>query len=247
MDETILSEGSRLAAYFAFPSVGSAAVPGLVLCHGFPRGPRGAASSAATYPELADRVAREAGWAALAFNFRGTGTSEGDFSIAAWRADLRAAVRALGQRTAGVWVAGMAEGGALALCEAAADPEVGGVATLATPASFQDWVRNPGRLLQLARGVGMVRTAGFPTDAGAWGREVGTLDPLACARALAPRPLLVLHGTDDDVVAPDAARALCDAAGSTAELHLVQGAGHRLRHDPRAVAALLGWLERQTP
>ena len=30
------------------------------------------------------------------------------------------------------------------------------------------------------------------------------------------------------------------------ELRLVNGAGHRLRHDPRAVAVLLGWLERQT-
>ena len=28
---------------------------------------------------------------------------------------------------------------------------------------------------------------------------------------------------------------------------VISGAGHRLRHDPRAVAILLGWLERQTP
>jgi hypothetical protein len=25
----------------------------------------------------------------------------------------------------------------------------------------------------------------------------------------------------------------------------VPGAGHRLRHDPRAIAVLLGWLDRQ--
>jgi putative redox protein len=25
----------------------------------------------------------------------------------------------------------------------------------------------------------------------------------------------------------------------------VAGAGHRLRHDPRAVAVLIGWLDRQ--
>jgi putative redox protein len=30
-----------------------------------------------------------------------------------------------------------------------------------------------------------------------------------------------------------------------AELRLLQGAGHRLRHDPRAIAVLLGWLDRQ--
>ena len=34
------------------------------------------------------------------------------------------------------------------------------------------------------------------------------------------------------------------ALGS-AELRIISGAGHRLRHDPRALAILLGWLERQ--
>ncbi|MEA3018982.1 MAG: hypothetical protein QOI47_506, partial [Actinomycetota bacterium] len=29
------------------------------------------------------------------------------------------------------------------------------------------------------------------------------------------------------------------------ELRIIQSAGHRLRHDPRAIAVLLGWLERQ--
>jgi len=37
---------------------------------------------------------------------------------------------------------------------------------------------------------------------------------------------------------------LAEAHGS-AELRVITGAGHRLRHDPRAVAVLLGWLDRQ--
>jgi hypothetical protein len=40
------------------------------------------------------------------------------------------------------------------------------------------------------------------------------------------------------------ARALADCHGD-ASLRIIQGAGHRLRHDPRAIAVLLGWLERQ--
>lgn len=247
MDDTITSDELRLSAHFALPAASSAAGPGIVFCHGFPRGPRGAASSAATYPELADRVAREAGWAALAFNFRGTGASEGDFSIAGWRTDLRAAVRALRKRTTAVWVAGLAEGGALAVCEAAADPAIRGVATLGAPASLGEWARNPGRLLEHARRVGMVRTPDFPADAGAWVRGVEELNPVRCARLLGSRPLLILHGTEDDVVSSADARALCDAAGPTAELRMVHAGGHRLRHDPRAVAALMGWLARQTP
>jgi putative redox protein len=39
------------------------------------------------------------------------------------------------------------------------------------------------------------------------------------------------------------ARQLVNAHGD-AELSLFVGAGHRLRHDPRAMAVLLGWLDR---
>jgi uncharacterized protein len=248
LDEWIPSEGLKLSAHVAVPNGGGPA-PALVLCHGFPSGPRGAASSAVTFPELADRVAREAGWVALAFNFRGTGPSDGDFSAPAWIADVRAAVDALHARTdvRGVWIAGVAEGGTLAICEAATDDRVRGVATLGAPCSLRDWARDPVRLLEYARRVGMVRTPGFPPSPNVWAREISLVDAEASVGQIAPRPLLVLHGTDDTVVPVDDARALIEAAGPSAELRLVHAAGHELRHDPRAVAALLGWLDRQLP
>ena len=62
-------------------------------------------------------------------------------------------------------------------------------------------------------------------------------------RRFAPRPMLVMHGDEDDSVPVSDARQLVNAHGS-AELSLFEGAGHRLRHDPRAVAVLLGWLDR---
>jgi uncharacterized protein len=54
-----------------------------------------------------------------------------------------------------------------------------------------------------------------------------------------------MHGSDDTTVPVSDARALADAAGFEADLRVIAGAGHRLRHDPRAVAALMGWMERQ--
>jgi putative redox protein len=246
LDDAITSSGLRLGAHFARPS-GGGRVPGLVLCHGFPSGPRGSATSGATFPELADRIARESGWMVLTFNFRGTGSSEGDFSVAGWRADQRAAVECLWSRddVSGVWIAGTNLGGALAVCTAADDARIRGVATLAAPVNLREWARDPVRFLEHARAMGVVRSASFPPDVNAWVRGFTELDPLRCAAALPPRPLLVLHGTDDDVVPVSEARALADAAGKSSELRLVHAASHRLRHDPRAVAALLGWLDRQ--
>ena len=56
--------------------------------------------------------------------------------------------------------------------------------------------------------------------------------------------MLIVHGTEDDVVSSLEARALSDAHGD-ADMRLIEGAGHHLRHDPRAIAVLLGWLDRQ--
>jgi putative redox protein len=248
MDDSILSGDLRLSAHVAVPNPPLPSL-GLVLCHGLPNPPRGAASVGVTYPDLADHIAHEAGWTVLTFNFRGTGTSEGDFSAAGWLDDLRSAVRVLHSRrdVRGVWVAGFGHGGTFAVCEAADDHLVRGVATIGSPSTLRDWAQDPGRLLSHARAMGMVRSEQFPPDATRWVRDIGRVDAVAAASRLDRRPLLVLHGVDDAEVPVADARALADAARPGSELRLVQGAGHRLRHDPRAIATLLGWLARQVP
>jgi uncharacterized protein len=242
------SGGLQLAAHLARPPEASRAPgrPGLVVCHGFPNGPKSAAASGQTYPELADRLAEEAGWTVLTFNFRGTGASEGDFSLGGWLADLRAAVDALlatGEVDA-VWLCGSSTGGSLAICAAAEDERVRGVAALSARADFDDWASHPRRFLEHAREIGVVRNPRFPAEVEAWTRELREIRPLSLAAKLPPRPLLLVQGSDDDVVPAVDARALADCHGD-AELRMIQGAGHRLRHDPRAIAVLLGWLERQ--
>ena len=246
--EEIISEGLRLGAHFARPS-GTTRVPALLVLPGFPRGPGGAASVGNTDQSLCDRVARESGWAGLTFTFRGTGPSEGDFSIEGWLADVRAAVDALHQRSdiAGVWIAGFRLGGTLAIVTAAHDERVRGIATFAAPASLRTWVRDPQWFLEYARRTGVLRTDGYPPDAAAWIRAIANLDVIAAARMITPRPWLLVHGSADDVVPVEDVRTLADAGRKCVELRIVINGPHRLRHDPRAIAALLGWLDRQEP
>jgi putative redox protein len=245
-----VSDGLKLARYLALPAgrfPGSASgLPGFVLCHGFPVGPLDARQSAGTFPELVDRIAHELGFAALTFTFRGCGQSEGDFSLTGWEHDLAAAIGHLEEQVQPdtVWLAGTATGGSLSLCIAAGDPRVKGVATLSARADFDDWASQPRRFLEHARDIGAVRTPGFPARFDQWARELRSCRPLDAARRLADRSLLVLHGDDDDTVPEVDARLLAQAHGA-AEMRVIAGGGHRLRHDPRAVAILLGWLDRE--
>jgi uncharacterized protein len=221
-------------------------VPAVVLAHGYPSEVNARAVASSALPELADRIAAEMGWVAMALAFRGCGDSEGCFSLQGWLDDLLSAVEHLTttQNVSGVWLAGFGTGGALSICAAARAPSVLGVAALGAPADFDDWASHPRQLLEHAREVGMVDDPTFPVSFDAWSRELKAIRAVEVAHDLRPRSLLVVHGSDDDLVPVFDARVLVDAHGE-AELRILGGAGHRLRHDPRAVAVLLGWLDRQ--
>ncbi|MGH9071122.1 MAG: alpha/beta hydrolase family protein [Acidimicrobiales bacterium] len=246
MEVRILSEGLALSGHVAEPSLETISPMALVLCHGFPTRPRGSSDSGHTYPQLAERIAGITGARVLSFNFRGTGESDGDFSLGGWGADLRAAIGfVLGLADVRqVWLAGFNLGGALALCAAGEDERVSGVASLGAPADFEHWVGDPVGFLDQCRELGVIRTRSFPSDLAAWGGELSQVRPLELVGKIPPRPLLLVHGADDDQVPAMEARVLADAADGTVDLRILPGAGHRLRHDPRAVAVLLGWLDR---
>jgi len=243
------SGGVVLRGHLAHPHPSAAATSkcGLVLCHGFPAEPPGQRNAPQSYPELADRLAAEAGWVVLSFDFPGAGASDGDFSMSGWLAAIEAAVAYLRAATAveGVWLAGFGTGGSLALCAAGEDDSVNGVATFGSQADFESWTVDPRRFLEHARHVGVVRAKEYPPDFDAWARELRETRPLNLIGKIPPRPMLIVHGSEDESVPLVDARALADAADNEVELRVIGGAGHRLRHDPRAIAVLLGWLDRQ--
>jgi fermentation-respiration switch protein FrsA (DUF1100 family) len=247
---SIISEGIELDGYLARPAASAALGAGrhgLVLCHGFPVTPSQRQGNWAGYQDLADRLAADTGWVVLTFSFRGTGRSGGDFSLGGWLTDLEAATDAL-LATPGVdaaWLCGFAAGGALAICAAGEDPRVRGVAAFATPADFAERAVDARRFVTQARRLGIIRDRAFPPDLDAWARELVEVRPLSLIGKLPPRPVLLVHGANDEVVPVVDARALADAAEGEVELRVLVGAGHRLRHDPRAIAILLGWMDRQ--
>jgi len=221
----------------------------LVLCHGFPVERDSAERVADTLPTLADHIANETGWPVVVGCLRGVCASDGDFSLSGWYEDLRAIVDHAAEiaRGGGVWVVGFGTGGALALCVAAEDTRVRGVACFGSPATFADWATEGTDMVEYARRVGAIRSPGFPADRREWAEAFVALRPEQAAARLSPRPLLVVHGADDEEVPVADGRRLAECAGTRAELRILAGAGHRLRADPRAVALPAGGLERQGP
>ena len=181
----------------------------------------------------------------MTFNFRGCGDSEGDFSLQGWVDDLRNAISHLESvsEPKGVILVGTNTGGSIAVCVGADDPRVSALGLLSPRADFDDWAEHPRRFLEHAREIGAIKQRQFPDSVDEWAREFRRFRPVASARRFAPRPMLVMHGEEDDSVPVSDARQFVNAHGD-AELSLFVGAGHRLRHDPRAVAVLLGWLDR---
>jgi len=229
----------------------SATTPGaplrghVVLCHDLPRPGGSAADVALTYPALADRLTRESGWRVVTAALRGAGESVGDFSAMGWLDDLRFVTETEVPGGDTYVAVGFGFGGVLALHLAAADERVAGVACLGTPADLAPLAHDPEALLERCRRTGVISTPGFPASVDPWAKEFSLLHPAEDAAALKGRPLLMVHGSDDPDVPLAAARALADAATGPSELHGVFGAGHWLRADPRVIAILVGWLERQ--
>ena len=250
-EELVLGGGSgpKLNGFLARPNFSAASGAGrngIVLSHGFPGASQRAGSPSSGFPELATRLAAETGAVVLTFDFRGTGLSAGEFSLAGWQADLAAAISTL-RAVPGIertWLVGFAAGGTLSICAAGEDTSVSGVAAFAPLADFAERGGEPRRSAAQTRAASSSRTRGYPPEPGGWARDVRDVRPTSLVANIPPRPLLIVHGASDDVVPLTDARELADAADASAELRVLVGAGHTLVGDPRAIALLLGWFDR---
>ncbi|MEY2424490.1 MAG: uncharacterized protein QOI61_62 [Actinomycetota bacterium] len=254
MAESVVLPGAAgdLVGQLALPPGAERGAAAVILCHGFPSPPRGARASGEGYPELAEFIADETGAAVLTFTFRGCGRSAGDFSLSGWIDDLGVAVDWLTttRNVVEVGVAGFSAGGAVALCRAARDDRIRSVAGFAVPASLDEWSNEPRKFLDSCRELGVIRNKEFPADVAAWSEEFIAENPTRAASKLGKRSVMLVQGHDDDTVPPGDARileaALSEQSGDV-ELRMLVGAGHRLRHDPRAIAVLVGWASRLGP
>jgi uncharacterized protein len=220
--------------------------PAVCLCHGIPAVPYNPEEKGG-YPEIAARFC-QAGFIALAFNFRGAGPSQGNIDMVGWTHDLKSALEFLNMLPevdkSRVCLLGSSGGAAVSIYVAAHDPKIFAVATLACPAEFDFLAAgySAESLIKSFRDIGIIKDPDFPPSVDKWLEGFKTVSPVNYIDKIAPRPVLLIHGDKDETVPVSHAGRLYDKAHEPKEMTILAGAGHRLRLDERAVKTALDWL-----
>ncbi len=174
-----------------------------------------------------------AGYHVLLFSYRGHGQSDGSpfgFTYgAAESEDVDAAVAFLrGRGVTQIAAIGHSVGAASSLLSAARNPDIDAVVAVAPFTSVRD-VWQTGR---------PAFVPAFVYDFALWvaekrkGFQEEDVYPIHVIGQIAPRPVLILHGTKDQHITTDQAEALYDAAQAPKALWLVEGATHREIRSP---------------
>lgn len=222
------NQGQNIYGMLHLPQ-GSGPCPAVVLLHGF-TGHR--SESHFIFTKQARHLARH-GIAALRFDFRGSGESEGDFADMTIEGEISDAVAALDWLSARpeidparLGVLGLSLGGLVAACLAGRDSRVRALVLWAAPANLADVFTKgaenaPRPPMPQPKGVDI----GGLVVGHAFIREVMTIRPLDEIRRFAG-PTLVAHGTADQSVPPKDAHEYMNVLTGPKSLLLVNGADH---------------------
>jgi dipeptidyl aminopeptidase/acylaminoacyl peptidase len=246
---TLEVDGINIAGQLYLPG-SDISYPTVCACHGIPAGAPDPADRG--YASLAEKIAPH-GFAVLIFNFRGAGVSGGNLDILGWTRDLEAVIDylcALPQvDNSRLSLLGFSAGAAVSVYVAAGDRRVSAVVACACPAEFNIFVKgdNPRSLIDHFRSIGAIRDDSYPAFPQEWLNGFELVKPIGCIAQISPRPLLLVHGSQDETVNVSHARRLYAQAGEPKQLAIVEGAGHRLRRDERAMDIVIDWLKALNP
>lgn len=223
-------DGLELTGWFVPPPNDSDGAT-LIFVHGY------GGNRSGLLPQAA--LLAEQGYGALLMDLRNHGDSAGDRTTFGWLEvrDVQGALDYLLVRpevnASRIGVIGESLGASTAIRAAALEPDLRAVVAQAAFSSLEDNVAE-----------GVQRLTGLPAfpfaplilyfaEQEAGGR-IGLVRPVEEIGAIAPRPILLMHGTRDPLIDASNSRRLYEAAGEPRELVLFDGAAHGrlMRADP---------------
>ena len=143
-----------------------------------------------------------------------------------------------------ICVMGFSGGAAASAYAAAQNQRVARLVLCACPAEFGKFT-NPHRddfSIEHFRQIGLIRDSAFPDSLDEWRNSFREVSPIRWIDRIAPRPLLILQGENDDLVEVEQAWRLYEKAQEPREIAIIEGAGHKLRLSEKAMDIALEWL-----
>ena len=236
------SEGQKIYANLRLPQEGR---PCILLSHGLEGSKDGD-----KWLILASRLADE-GYASLRFSYRGCGEwpekSEGEpeaSTLTERIKDYKAGIDYLQQRMVNLnrlGVIGSSFGGMVAL--AARDHRIKALVTMATPCHFPPLLREETKCIEGKEWVELRPGNWLPLTIYQDAQKYDVCDDVQKMR----RPLMIIHGSNDDVVPIKHAHELYTNARQPKKLEIVQGANHSFdtpEHLEQVIAFTLEWVKK---
>lgn len=243
ISETISMGGRRLAFLLYLPDRFTHMV---IICHGF----RGTRENGGRIHDFARRL-NDLGLAVVAFDFSGSGQSQGDFAettLSRQVEDLQIMIKAMRERYhQPILLLGRSFGGSTVLASSL-DLELVAFILWSTPVlltkTFQGMLRDEFAVLKAGRPIQLEDDKGRFTISPALVRDFLRHDFDAYVQALGKRPVLVVHGQADETVALENAE-LINKGLDNSELVVVPGADHRFTEAWRLREDItLAWIAR---
>ena len=247
------SSGQTIRGHFVTPET-DGPFPGICKLHGLPGSPNQVGG-------VATRLA-EAGFAVLTFDFRGFRSSDGYFSLAGEIDDSLVAISHLieSELTIDSWVGliGASYGGAIAVCTAAQDSRVSAVC-LRAPVYDTLWFAKTPMIMPMVKYLqdeapdqmhGINDPDIVQRALRSMVEDAKRFNPMNLISDIAPRPILIVHGSEDKGIDLPGVKKLYERAREPKDLIVVDGANHHLS-DPRAfeitMTTIISWFDRQRP
>ncbi|MDY6912378.1 MAG: alpha/beta fold hydrolase [Chloroflexota bacterium] len=239
-------DGMNIAGEIYYPHKIEGLHPALCLCHGIPASRPDPTDRG--YPLLAERFAAE-GFITCIFNFRGCGESEGNLDLLGWTFDLDGVLTHLSQienvDKSRLSLMGFSGGAAASAYVAARDLRISSLILCASPAEFSLFSapERVGEFITQCRTVGTFRDADFPPSVQEWLDHFQQVSPIYFIDRVSPRPLLIIHGSQDELIDPSQAQQLYAKAKEPKELAIIPGAEHRIKGSQAAMDKAVNWLK----
>lgn len=239
------SNGIEISAYYFHPTFKKGKYPAIIIAHGLPARPVPVEEKG--YDILAKELCQlgSIGFITLIFNFRGCKGSGGLYSPLGWIQDLQTVIKFLLDIPEldknRILLLGFSAGATISVYFTAQTPEIKALICCATPS---DLSLNSPLLKRLVVGIKFAHNSKIlrAEEPKKIYDEFILINPLDWVEKIYPRPILITHGKDDQLINVENAYKLYNKAKEPKKLIIIDGAGHELRQDQRVMTIIKEYI-----